>query len=172
MKKAFNIVAGVCTIVLMSILLIGGLVLLAAISGTGGATLITAIIALILLFCTATIIIAALAIAKPKGKLGLGLKITVIVLIGIIAVLEFVGDGIVYGFLCLIPIGFEIASICIKESAPKPDIADSNNSAPTGGVQSVDEKIAEIKHLKELNVISEEQYNEAIAALVNEIKNS
>lgn len=155
MRKAFNIVANVCTIVLMSILLIGSAVLLGAI---GAADYYGVIALALLLFCIGTILVASFALATKK----FGLKIAVIVLVGIIAVLEFMGGGVVYGILALIPIGFEIASLCVKEKVNKANEQEQN--------RTVDQKIAELKHLKELKAITDEQYDKAVAELVEEVK--
>lgn len=123
-KKGFNIAANVCAIVFMGILMIGGFILLSAImelgeqyseyADTSSFTIATVTTVCILVFAAATIIVSAFALAKGNGNKGFGLKIAVIAMIGVVAVFEFIGGGIVYGILCLIPIGFEIANLCIK----------------------------------------------------------
>lgn len=137
-KKALNIAANVCSIVLMGILLIGAFILLSSLplldQVVGGSEypeyteealqLIKIISIILLIFCVASIIVSSLALAKGNGNKGLGFKIAVIAMIGIVAILEFIGDGIVYGILCLIPIGLEIASLCIKV---KPQTIENNN---------------------------------------------
>ena len=168
MKKGFNIAANVCTIVLMGIMAIGSLVLISASSliEEGGEILRTISI-ILLLFCIATIVIAALTLAKGNRGKALGLKITVIVLVGITAVLEFVGGGVVYGILCLIPIGLEIASVCVPD---KKEQAATETFEQSANGQSVDEKIAELKRLKDLHAISDEQYEQAVSKIVNDLK--
>lgn len=158
MKKAFNIVANVCAIVLMFIMFIGALMLLnASIDAGVGFGYLQVITLALLLFSIGTIIVSSVTLVKGSGAKGNGLKITVIALVGIIAVLEFVGGGIVYGFLALIPVGFEIASLCVK---------DDNKAAEKGNVThtdaTVDQKIAELKHLKELRALTDEQYEQAV----------
>lgn len=182
MKRIFNIVANVCAIVLMGILLIGAFVLLGQFSGLGdmdmdavtiqSMRLVQAITILLVVFCIGTIIISAITLAKGNKSKALGLKITVIVLVGIITILEFIGGGYVYGILCLIPIGFEIASICVKDTSNS-----TNGNAPQtqtvdaqANQNSVEGRINELKHLREIKAITEEQYEVAINALMEELK--
>lgn len=181
MKKGFNIAANVCAIVLMGILIIGAIVLMSAASALDSldyvetdlaAGLITGLCVGIMLFSVATIIVASFAMVKLSKNKALGFQIAVIVLVGIIAILEFIGGGVVYGILCLIPIAFEIAAICVPnkqvESAASPVTAEEAPS--TDKPQTTDEKVAELKHLLELNAITEEQYNNAVNAIFDEIK--
>lgn len=119
MKKAFAITAGVISIVLMSIMLFSSLYLLSVLSELSAfdiaeTGLVYGVTIGILLFSIATIIIASLAIAKNGKKGGMGLGIALVVMVGVVAILEFVGGGVVYGVLCLVPMGFEIARLCLK----------------------------------------------------------
>lgn len=182
MKKGFNIAANVCAIVLMGILIIGAIVLMSATSSfadvvddefvSASTGLIVGLCIGIILFCIATIIVAAFAIVKLKVNKAMGFQIAVIVLVGIVAILEFVGGGIVYGILCLVPIAFEIVAICVpnktaQNTAPTVTAAETPS---TDKAQTTDEKIAELKHLRELNAITEEQYNNAVNAIFEEMK--
>lgn len=172
MKKAFNIVANVCSIVLMGIMLIGTIVLLSALSSVDfeGASVTIVITVFLMIFCIGTIIVSAFTLAKANGGNARGLQIAVTVLIGIVAILEFVGGGYVYGILCLIPIGFEIASICVKVTPLKAQTQEMSALNVEKKQPTVDEKIAELKHLKEINAITEEQYESAINAIINSAK--
>ncbi len=178
MKKAFNIAANVCAIILMSILLIGDIILMNALTVIGDLeeTYLTttsietamAICIMLLMFSITTIIISAFALAKGNYDdhgIARVLKIIVIVLIGIIAILEFIGGGLVYGLLCLIPIGLEITSICVQNQ---------KNSIKTkpSAFRTVDDKINELKKLKSLHAISDEQYEIAVTNIINDIKNN
>jgi len=175
MKKGFNIAANVCAIVLMGILIIGAIVIL------GGAAelevesgLLTGIMIVVIIFSCATIIVASLALAK-FGKCNVfGFQIAVTVLVGITAIIEFIGGGIVYGILCLIPVAFEIVAMCLPNKTAETPVAATASAPqlqPNEKVQTTDEKIAELKHLKELNVINDEQYENAVSAILEEIKN-
>lgn len=172
MKKAFNIVANVCSIVLMCIMLIGAIVLLSALYAVDveGASVMIGITVFLLVFCIGTIVVSALALAKANGRDERGLQIAVTVLISIVAILEFVGGGYVYGTLCLIPIGFEIASICVKVTPLTTQTQEMSALNVEKKQPTVDEKIAELKHLKEINAITEEQYELAINAIINDAK--
>ena len=172
MKKAFNIVANVCTIVLMSIMLIGTFVLLGTLSGIDveGAGVVVVITVLLMIFCIGTIIVSAFTLAKANDGKARGLQIAVTVLVGIVAILEFIGSGYVYGILCLIPIGFEIASICVKVSPATAQTQETGTSNVSPKEPTVDEKIAELKHLKEINAITDEQYEVAINAIIKDVK--
>lgn len=175
MKKGFNIAANVCAIVLMGILIIGAIVIL------GGAAelevesgLLTGIMIVVIIFSCAKIIVASLALAK-FGKCNVfGFQIAVTVLVGITAIIEFIGGGIVYGILCLIPVAFEIVAMCLPNKTAETPVAATASAPqlqPNEKVQTTDEKIAELKHLKELNVINDEQYENAVSAILEEIKN-
>lgn len=180
MKKAFNLVANIGAIVLISILLLGLLgscMMLSDIASPGDldASVFYLVIVFLILLCTATIVLAALALAKCNNGKARGLQIAVTVLVCIVAILAFLGSSsgnaavIVYGVLCLVVVGFEIAAMCVKSAqkeAPQP-----NTDASAAQKQyTVDEKIAELKHLKELNAITEEQYETAINSIINEVK--
>ena len=178
MKRGFNIAANVCAIVLMGILIIGAIVLRSASSIISGvvdeatadmaAGLVIGLCVGIMLFCVATIIVASFAIVKLNQNKAMGFQIAVIVLVGIVAILEFVGGGVVYGVLCLVPIAFEIVAICLPNKAAAP--ATTAEAPSANKDQTTDEKIAELKHLKELNAITEEQYNQAVNAIFEEMK--
>lgn len=189
MKKGFNLAANIIAIVLMGIMIVGAIILLGTLSELSSYGYdynyslavgpLMGITVGLLLFCIATVIISALAIYKGNHGDAVGLKVAVIVLIGIVAVLEFIGGGVVYGVLCLIPIGFEIASLCVKNAPAQQTSATANTThvepakpAETAApkASSVDEKIAELKHMKELHVIDDEQYDKAVKALIEEIK--
>ncbi|MDE7439663.1 MAG: type IV conjugative transfer system protein TraL [Clostridia bacterium] len=182
MKKGFNIAANVCAIVLMGILVIGAIVLMSAASAVTGSDYVTVDMAAglivglcvgILLFCVATIIVASFAIVKLKDNKALGFQIAVIVLVGITAILEFVGGGVVYGILCLVPIALEIVAICVHNKAAEstaPAMTETAEVPSTNNSQTTDEKIAELKHLRELNAITEEQYDNAVKAIFDEVK--
>lgn len=183
MKKGFNIAANVCAIVLVSLLIIGAIVVLGgAAEFDVGSGLVTGIMVGIILFCVATIVVASLALVKLSKNKAFGFQIAVIVLIGILTILEFVGGAIVYGILCLIPIAFEIVAMCLpnKPAGNSVETSVANSTAEPAAVQdaavssakeqTTDEKIAELKHLKELNVIDEEQYNKAVQSIFDNIK--
>lgn len=87
-----------------------------------------------------------------------GLAITLIVLLAILTILEFVGDGVVFGVLCLIPLGLEIASICMHHG--------ETTNVDNKTTKSVSDKIREYKELKENNLIDEEQYKKAVDELL------
>lgn len=170
MKKGFHIAANVCVIVLMAIMLIGAFVLLGALSdvepGTDGLGLVRGITIGLLIFTIGTIIVASIAL-KYGANGPLGLKIATIILIGIVAIMEFIGEGIVYGILCLIPIGLEITAIVLKDECAYPEDWEYENRP---AVSTTDKKIAELKHLKEIGAITEEQYASAIDSIVDSLK--
>lgn len=174
MKKAFNIAANVCAIVLMSLILLGAIYTMSNLVGSKvkDADLILIGCIFLLLFSVATIIVASLALAKgnrAETKVSRGLKITVAVLVGIITLLLFIGGneaGFAYGFIFLIPLGLEITSICVRN----PKNPEQNDAAQSPALETVDSKIAELKKLKSLHVISDEQYENAITEIINEVK--
>ena len=167
MKKGFNIAANVCTIILMGIIAIGALFLISNPTIFGKDNMLGAISVVLFLFCTATIVIASITIAKGNRGKAFGLKLTVTILVGIIALIELIGGAVVYGILSLIPVGLEIASMCIPEKKqPVPEEA----ATPPSEQQSVEKKIEELKRLKEFHVLSDEQYEQAISEIVNDLK--
>lgn len=179
MKKWFNFAANICAIVLMGIMLIGAASLVGmydsladeGLIDTSSAAFLKRVVVALIVFCIGTIIVSALTLARGNKEKGIGLKITMIILIGIIAMLEFSGSGYVYGILCLVPIGLEIASLCVKDKADSSVTeSDETVNGQTGNTQSLEEKIAELKHLNEIKAISEEQYNEAVQSLVDGLK--
>ncbi|MDE7395977.1 MAG: hypothetical protein K2M95_07665 [Clostridiales bacterium] len=173
MKKGLCIAANVCAIVLMGIMCLGSLVAISMFSDLGmsyevGLSMVQGILVGLLIFCIATIIISALALAKGvKGK-AVGLTITTIVLIGIVAILEFLGDGIVYGVLCLIPVGLDIAYLCVKttnEPVKENVVPETETKQPT-----VEGKISELNALKEKGLLSQEQYDSAVSKIIDNMK--
>ncbi len=124
--------------------------------------LVMAITAFLIIFTIVAIVMAAIALKKGLKNEGNGFAIATIVLVGIIAILEILGgtgQSVVYGLLCLATIGLEITYLCLK-----PDkVAPKNN-------QSLEAKISELKHMREIGVISEEQYKTALDRVLNESK--
>jgi len=193
MKRGFNIAANVCALVLMGVLLIGAILSCAnllELESSSEVMIAWRIFIVLIVFIVGAIIISALALALGNKSNSNGLKVTVIVFMVIVGVLEFIGNGYIWCALCLIPILLEAIAILLKEKpvavaeptekqvdkAPITTEAteaeetetETEDTAPKG--RTVDEKVAELKHLKETEVISEEQYNEAITAIIEDLK--
>lgn len=79
---------------------------------------------------------------------------------------------VVFAFLtgCWITAGLEIAVLCLKDFIEP--VAENNNyiQAPSmKNPNSIDAKVAELKHLKELGVIDEVQYKKAVDKIIAEM---
>ena len=189
-KKGLNLAAAICSIVLGGILVIGAISsfsLLSAIGSEAGVDasmmgLVEAILVFILLFSIAVVLVAIACVVKRNSD-GKGIKIALLVLMLILAILEFAGSSIMWGIVCLVPVGLEIASLAIPEKTD-PSVYNTSQSVFNYGYSvaatkvepeakndtTISAKIAELKKLKDDNLITEEQYNNAVDELITKLK--
>ena len=189
-KKGLNLAAAICSIVLGGILVIGAISsfsLLSAIGSEAGVDpsmmgLVEAILVFILLFSIAVVLVAIACVVKRNSD-GKGIKIALLVLMLILAILEFAGSSIMWGIVCLVPVGLEIASLAIPEKTD-PSVFNTSQSVFNYGYSvaatkvepeakndtTISAKIAELKKLKDDNLITEEQYNNAVDELITKLK--
>ena len=189
-KKGLNLAAAICSIVLGGILVIGAISsfsLLSAIGSEAGVDasmmgLVETILVFILLFSIAVVLVAIACVVKRNSD-GKGIKIALLVLMLILAILEFAGSSIMWGIVCLVPVGLEIASLAIPEKTD-PSVYNTSQSVFNYGYSvaatkvepeakndtTISAKIAELKKLKDDNLITEEQYNNAVDELITKLK--
>lgn len=133
LKKYLNISAAICSIVFGALLIIGSIQLLSMLNAYEGeltetGKLLKPITIGLIVFSLAVIVISILCIVKSSSK-GNGLKIALISLMAILAILEIIGGSFGWGFICLIPVGLEIASIAVKESKPETVVENKQEQA-------------------------------------------
>lgn len=206
MKKAFNIAANVCAILVMSIVFVCTLTsasdiwahystyydactkeTLNTLNAFAVLELLSAIVALLALTSSVVALICK-TINRVIGKI----TIIVIAISGILciigyALISFASKSPIYGvsfgssffgltMICLIPVTLEIFALNLKdvptciETAPEPQKVTHEAETSTNKTRSTDDKIAELNHLRELHALTQEQYDAAISALIDELK--
>lgn len=159
LKKNFNVAAAICSVVLGVVLAIGVIVLLVGgvpnQNGVSYNAMVTILIFTMLLGI-AIFIVASRCLAKRNSEKE-GLKIALLVLMILFVIIVFVGNYVIIGALGLVPVALEIASIVIVAS-------DSPSS------DKLNEKIIMLKNLKDSDLITEEQYNNAVDELITKLK--
>ena len=144
-----------------------------------------------------TIIVTSAKAIKPfkemeDGTLSqrLGLKITLAIMLGLLMLIYFIGSvsGVVFGILYLICLGLLIAGMSIPMAqfdaqveaattiasaqpvAAKPVVKAAAFAAKSQPADSFEGKVRELKHLKDLAVLSDEQFTAAFEKLTEDFK--
>ena len=188
-KKGLNLAAAICSVVLGGILLIGAISSFSLLSEIGASAgvdasavwLVELVLIFILLFSIAVILVGIACIVKRHSD-GKGLKIALLTLMVVLALLEFAGDSLLWGIICLVPAGLEIASIAIREKSDAAaaetgksvfnydySVAATKAEPEAKNDTTISAKIEELKKLKDDNLITEEQYNKAVEEIISKI---
>ena len=190
-KKYLNVAAAICSIVIAGLLLMAVLVILTEYETNGmvpgGIDQDYQVAAIfVFLFCVSVIIISSMCIAKRNSS-AKGFKITLIILMAFLFLVALLGTSIFIAIICAVPAGLEIASLAIPAKSEKYEQADqsilnSPQSVFNYGVaatkvepedkndMSIRGKIEELKKLKDDNLITEEQYTNAVDELITKLK--
>lgn len=167
-KYNLNMASAILSIVFGGLITIGG-IWLTQIAYLGGLysnllSLNIAYLSIIVLLGVSLVIISSLCVSI-KNKTKLGLRITMLSLLSFSSIMEFIAGNIVYGLLLLLPIALEIASVYIKSETDNIE-----KKALKTNQSTIDAKIAELKHLKDIYVLTDEQYEASIQRLISSIK--
>ena len=144
-KKYLNISAAICSIVLAAILIIGSISIFSFLgsvetSDQAAVQLLTIVTALLVVFSVAVIAVSVMCIVKSESPKN-GLKIALLSLMAVLAILEIAGSSIIWGIICLIPVGLEIASIVVQEPNTQTIVEAKQEPAP----ETKQEPVAETK---------------------------
>lgn len=173
MKKAFNLTANVCIIVLMSLTFLHSFILIDQLRSDGlyHTPFNLTIAYLNNFFSFVTIFLSATDVINKSKKMSFALNTAIFLCVASAVVPVFLDSQfskmtIFCSALCIIPFAFKITSFCIPQKS-----SERLNCGAEFNTYTVDGKIAEIKHLKELNVISEEQFANAIEEVIKQFIN-
>ncbi len=193
-KYALNLTAAILCIVIGALELIGGVVTLIASIGLSGAATEAGVTSLVIIVLVCSILDICLGVvfvmlgAKgckkpikvndvyPSTK---KLDATMIVFFSIMIVLglfSFVLSSasvflIISFILALGGLGIKIAAMCLKNSVDDNvvEVGTPTLKREKAVSNSIEEKIAELKHLKELCVITDEQYDLAVEGIIKNV---
>ncbi len=190
-KRGLNLTAAILSIIVGSLEFIGGLVSiitvigLAALMESGGAPVWwTAIIGAVLDIAlgVAFVVLGALGCKKPVLENGAykstkKLDIAMIVLSVILFVFAIVSFAlgtasvflIISFILVMVIVGLKIAALCLKDlDGATSAVVKTEEPAASPKPLTIEGKINELKHLKELGVINDEQYNAAVEKVIKD----
>ncbi len=148
---------------------------------------------IVLAFALAIIILGAILCTSPikngQIKSRMGVSISLIVLLSLLMLME-LSSSLFYAILFAIPCGLLIGSICMKHNkkiivnddketdddfeksvldAEQKIIVDVNANENNDSVEAIESQLLKLKELKDKEVISEEQYKEAVNKILNKL---
>ncbi len=196
-KRAFDVTAAVLSIVGGGLVALSCLIEFGALRSytylyNVSLAVVVAVILVMLAIAIAIIVIGSMLCKKPTKvndvyPKNLGLNITLITLLALFTVLFLLSiDGILYFFIFGTALGFKITTLCLRSEVPDPPVVEQP-AEPQVAVEvapaqipteipapaptlTVEEKIAELKRLKELGVLDDEQYAKAIEKIIHDLQ--
>ncbi len=185
-KRNVDLTSAILGIIIGSLEAIGALVVLissAVLCSGYDFTSLGAILFMVALldiaFCLSFILIGAKLCKKPKVIDGVvvsrkGLDVALLVLSAVYILFSIicfaVGNAgaivVINLILSLVTLALKIVSLNLKETKVPQE---KNENIIESNKDSIDAKIAELKHLKELGVITDEQYNIAVEKIINNL---
>ena len=183
-KRGLELAAAIITIIVSSIMVLGAFVLLSNLNTLEDQVhqaeidILKGAIIFLLVISVVMIVFGTILCANPVKngvyKPRVGISITLLVLLGLVAVLE-IESPLYFAFFAT-PFGLLLASLCMKQ--PKTEEKDNKEGISfqpqefnlNNNLNSdFDEQLRKLKDLRDMGVLDEEQYKQAVDKIINSL---
>lgn len=168
LKKTLSIISAIVNIVAGAIyVLISIYAILNCALNIGTPPLVSLLAWIIDIIIGALIVLFASISLLEKFRYKLSLSITLLVIFGLWFISAIISGGWLGAVLSLIAIGLKVAAMVVKDTTEEKSTNNQNKQVPLQS--TLETKIEELKHYKELGIITDEQYEEAVKKAVSSI---